>query len=183
MSSLAFVGAGPTTLYTLDALLRQGPRGVRITVFEAQAAVGLGTPYRPGWNDPAMLSNIASAEIPPLTQTLLAWLQSRSPADLEAMGVDIAAVSDRAFLPRLVLGRYFESQFQSLLDTAAKAGVRIDVRAGCRVADAVNRPDGLELVFTSPDGKTARSLFDGVGPAHYREHSAQIRDWREQQKI
>ena len=162
MSSLAFVGAGPTTLYTLDALLRQGPRGVRITVFEAQAAVGLGTPYRPGWNDPAMLSNIASAEIPPLTQTLLAWLQSRSPAELEAMGVDIAAVSDRAFLPRLVLGRYFESQFQSLLDTAAKAGVRIDVRAGCRVVDAVNRPDGLELVFTSPDGKTARSLFDHV---------------------
>ena len=85
MSTIAFVGAGPTTLYTLDALLRQEVQGVRVTVFEAQEGVGVGTPYRPGWNDPAMLSNIASAEIPPLTQTLLAWLQSRSPAELEAL--------------------------------------------------------------------------------------------------
>ena len=162
MSTIAFVGAGPTTLYTLDALLRQELQGVRVTVFEAQEGVGVGTPYRPGWNDPAMLSNIASAEIPPLTQTLLAWLQSRSPAELEAMEVDIATVSDRSFLPRLVLGRYFESQFQALLDKAAKVGVRVDVRAGRRVVDAVNRPDGLELVFTSSDGQTDSRLFDHV---------------------
>jgi len=28
------------------------------------------------------------------------------------------------------------------------------------------------------DGETARGLFDGAGPGHYREHSAQIRAWR-----
>ncbi|HYB43944.1 MAG TPA: ClbS/DfsB family four-helix bundle protein [Candidatus Methylomirabilis sp.] len=27
-------------------------------------------------------------------------------------------------------------------------------------------------------GAPARELFDGVGPAHYREHAAQIREWR-----
>jgi hypothetical protein len=28
-------------------------------------------------------------------------------------------------------------------------------------------------------GGAARDLFDGVGPGHYREHGAQIRQWRE----
>jgi hypothetical protein len=27
-------------------------------------------------------------------------------------------------------------------------------------------------------GGPARDLFDGVGPGHYREHAAQIQDWR-----
>ena len=28
------------------------------------------------------------------------------------------------------------------------------------------------------DGETARGLFDGAGPGHYREHAEQIRAWR-----
>jgi hypothetical protein len=28
-------------------------------------------------------------------------------------------------------------------------------------------------------GGAARDLFDGVGPGHYREHAAQIREWRQ----
>jgi hypothetical protein len=28
-------------------------------------------------------------------------------------------------------------------------------------------------------GATARELIDGVGAQHYREHAAQIREWRQ----
>jgi hypothetical protein len=28
-------------------------------------------------------------------------------------------------------------------------------------------------------GGAARDVFDGSGPAHYREHAAQIREWRQ----
>lgn len=163
MLSIAFVGAGPTTLYALYALIAQGVPGAAITVFEAHATPGLGTPYRPGWNDPAMLSNIASAEIPPLNQTLLGWLQARSPAELEAMGVEISEINDRAFVPRIVLGRYFESQFQELIQTGRANGWRIEVRTGCRVVDAVNRTAGIELVLSSsPHGEASRAVFDHV---------------------
>jgi uncharacterized NAD(P)/FAD-binding protein YdhS len=163
MSSIAFVGAGPTTLYALNALLAHGVRGARITVFEAQAVAGLGTPYRPGWNDLAMLSNIASAEIPPLTETLLGWLQSRSASELEGMGVDISEINDRAFVPRVVLGRYFESQFKVLVERIAAAGARIDVRTGVRVVDAADRPDGMELMVSeAPHGRVSKAMFDHV---------------------
>ncbi len=163
MPAIAFVGAGPTTLYALNALLNHGVGGADITVFEAQTSAGLGTPYRKGWNDPAMLSNIASAEIPPLTETLLGWLQSLSAVDLDGLGVDIARMNDRSFVPRVVLGRYFESQFAVLVDRIAAAGARIKIRTDCRVQDAINRPDGMELVLSpSSDGEPIIALFDHV---------------------
>jgi len=64
--SIAFVGAGPTTIYTFCAFLREVSGKASVTIYEEQPRAGLGTPYRPGWNDPAMLSNIASIEIPPI---------------------------------------------------------------------------------------------------------------------
>jgi hypothetical protein len=63
---------------------------------------------------------------------------------------------------------------------AEKAGVKVaDVlaeleashQAFMRAADAV--PEGLLQT-----GGGARDLFDGVTAGHYREHTAQIREWR-----
>ncbi len=144
-SSIAFVGAGPTALYTLNALLCRGVRDVCITVFEEQVTAGLGAPYRPGWNDPAMLSNIASIEIPPVGETLLAWIEQQSAADLRSMGVDPDDIDDRAFVPRVVLGRYFRDQFSGLVDKARAEGVEIHLQIQHRVIDAENTPDGILL--------------------------------------
>lgn len=161
--SIAFVGAGPTTLYALDALLAHGGDGARITVFEAQDAAGLGSPYRPGWNDPAMLSNIASVEIPPVGETLLDWLRARPASELRTLGVDLDRTDDRTFVPRVVLGRYFEDRFRALVDRARARGVAVEVRTRCRVVDVVHRPNGMEVVFAAPSGRgTARALFDHV---------------------
>ena len=161
--TIAFVGAGPTTLYTLNALFEQGVTGAEITVYEVQASAGLGSPYRPGWNDPAMLSNIASIEIPPVNETLLAWLQGQSSAQLQAMGVDPAEVNDRAFMPRVVLGRYFEEQFQVLVERIRAAGNRVEICTGVRVVDAANTPGGMLLTLTpSQGGAASQARFDHV---------------------
>lgn len=163
MPSIAFVGAGPTTLYALHALLTHGVNGVRITVFEAQETAGRGSPYSPGWNDPAMLSNIASVEIPPLNETLLSWVRGQPAAELQAMGVALPELHERTFLPRVMLGLYFESQFVTLVEKARAAGNTIEVRTGCRVVDAINRPEGIDLTVFSPTrGETTTDRFDHV---------------------
>ena len=97
MTSIAFVGAGPTAIYTLHALVQKASAPFTLTIFEEQRSAGRGTPYRPGWNDPAMLSNIASIEIPPLEQTLSDWLRAQSAERLRAHGIDPSAINDRAF--------------------------------------------------------------------------------------
>lgn len=82
MRTVAFVGAGPTTIYMLCAFVDETTAPAKVTFFEAQPRAGLGTPYRPGWNDPAMLSNIASIEIPPIGETLIDWLRRQPRARL-----------------------------------------------------------------------------------------------------
>ena len=53
----------------IKGLLRAS-RPLSITIFETEADVGKGTPYRPDINDRAMLANIASIELPPIVESL-----------------------------------------------------------------------------------------------------------------
>jgi uncharacterized NAD(P)/FAD-binding protein YdhS len=46
--SIAVVGGGPTAIYTLLALVNKARHPFALTIFEDQASLGRGTPYRPG---------------------------------------------------------------------------------------------------------------------------------------
>jgi hypothetical protein len=56
-----------------------------------------------GWNDPAMLSNIASLEIPPLVETLVEWLQRQLEGRLIELGINPHKINDRVFYPTAVV--------------------------------------------------------------------------------
>jgi hypothetical protein len=55
------------------------------------------------------------------------------------------------------------------------ADVLIELAASHR--DFVAAAAAVSDTYFAPDGP-ARSLVDGTGPAHYREHTTQILDWR-----
>jgi len=158
--SIAFVGAGPTTIYTLHALLAHATQPFALTIFEEQSVAGRGTPYRPGWNDPAMLSNIASIEIPPLEETLFAWLERQPPARLTALGVVPQEIDERAFYPRLALGAFFQDQFDMLIARAQAQSVAVDIRTNCRVTDAVSNDDGMLLTIKPRRGEASELRVD-----------------------
>ncbi|ODU70306.1 MAG: FAD-dependent oxidoreductase [Novosphingobium sp. SCN 66-18] len=143
--SIALIGAGPTSIYTLQALLARAAGPISITIFEEQARAGLGTPYRPGWNDPAMLANIASIELPPLGITLVEWLAQQTPARLAGYNIDPDGIDERTFYPRVVLGHYLRDRFEALVAEGGAAGHAIDVRARSRVTDIAAEGDGLCL--------------------------------------
>lgn len=161
-STIAFVGAGPTTIYTLCAFLNETSRSAEITIFEEQPRVGLGTPYRPGWNDPAMLSNIASIEIPPIDETLIGWLERQSRTRLVRLGIDPDNIDDHAFYPRLALGEFFLDQFNSLIARARKRGIGIAIAARCRVTDIIAESDRLRVIATPTRGAPYEQHFDHV---------------------
>jgi hypothetical protein len=64
----------------------------------------------------------------------------------------------------------------------------VEQRSGLSAAEIVARMeashrDFVEAAAAVPEphftaGGAARDLVDGVGPGHYREHAAQIREWR-----
>lgn len=144
MRRIALIGAGPTGLYTLATLIH-GDAPLCITLFEQGDQAGVGMPYDEHANHRAMLANIASIEIPPLTRSYLEWLRAQSSGFLADYGVDKTGLHERQFLPRVLLGHYFRGQCLALVRAGRHRGHRITVEERCRVVDLAADADGLRL--------------------------------------
>ena len=160
--SIAVVGAGPTAIYTLQALMDRAPAPARITIFERQRRAGQGTPYSAHWSDPIMLANIASIEIPPLPQRLVDWLRSASDVRLQSLGIAREDIDDRAFYPRLALGEYLSSQFEALVHRARLMGIDIQVRTQSTVTDVLVVENKIKLAVIDARKTEIEHLFDYV---------------------
>ena len=158
--SVAIVGTGPTGLYTLHHLLRS-PQPVMVTLFETGSLAGVGLPYSPEAAQVAMLANIASIEIPPLSQTYLDWLTLQPNAMLAVYGVDKASLHDRQFLPRLLLGAWFRDELERMLAEAPLRGHRVALREATRVVDVAPVRDDLRVSFDAGAGEESL-LFSHV---------------------
>jgi hypothetical protein len=65
----------------------------------------------------------------------------------------------------------------------------VEARRGVKVADVLAELDAAHRDFVAAaaslpaqhlePGQPAREMFDGCAPGHYREHTAQIRAWRQ----
>jgi uncharacterized NAD(P)/FAD-binding protein YdhS len=160
--SVALVGAGPTALYCLQALLGGVIRPAAITIFERQRRAGQGTPYSAHWSDPIMLANIASIEIPSLPERLVDWLASQTDARLAAFGVHREDINDRAFYPRLVLGEYLSAQFAALVDRGRAMGIDVEVRTQSTVIDVSISHQTLMLTVLDSRKCKTNPIFDYV---------------------
>jgi uncharacterized NAD(P)/FAD-binding protein YdhS len=160
--SVALVGAGPTTIYCLQALMERVPAPRTITIFERQRRAGQGTPYSANWSDPIMLANIASIEIPPLPCRLIDWLASEADGRLASFGIAREELDERAFYPRLVLGEYLSSQFAALVGRARSMGIAIEVCTQTNVTDVLVVGETMRLTILDARNIRADRLFDYV---------------------
>lgn len=161
MTRIAIIGSGPTGIYALKGLVSSNAP-LSITIFEESPDAGKGTPYHPAVNDRAMLSNIASIEIPAIVDTLVAWLSSRSDDELRKIGIIRSAIGDREFYPRVVLGDYLAAQFWSLVSMGIAAGQSIDVRASHKITDVRLGSTDITLTARRGDGSSGEVAFDHV---------------------
>ncbi|THV24038.1 FAD/NAD(P)-binding protein [Peteryoungia ipomoeae] len=157
---IAIIGTGPTGLYTFKRLITSS-LPLAITLYEAEGEPGMGTPYHPDMNDPAMLSNIPSIEIPAMTETLVAWLGRQSDETLAEMGIVRDLIDEREFYPRVVLGRYMREQFLTLCQQAGDQGHDVTVLSRHKVIDIELVGEQARLRIASADGEQD-SFFDHV---------------------
>ncbi|CAD7045735.1 FAD/NAD(P) binding domain-containing protein [Pseudorhizobium halotolerans] len=158
---IAVIGCGPTGLYTLKNLVSSATP-LAITVYEAEAEPGKGTPYHPDINDPAMLSNIPSIEFPALIETLVQWLERQSDEDLARYSIPREAIDEREFYPRVVLGEYMRSQFLRIVAAGKENGHQIEVLERHRVIDIALQPQDIRLTVQRGDGAKFDAVFDHV---------------------
>jgi uncharacterized NAD(P)/FAD-binding protein YdhS len=160
-SRIAIIGSGPTGIYTLSGLMRS-ELPVSVTIFEAEADAGKGTPYHPDINDQSMLANIASIELPAICESLVQWLRRQPDAELQRLNVARAMISEREFYPRVVLGEYLQSQFLEVIAGGVSKGHTVEIRARHRVIDIELQHDDIRLSVTGPDGDRKDYAFDHV---------------------
>jgi len=158
MKTIAIVGAGPTGIYTFFSLLKFA-EPMSISIYEKEKEAGVGMPYNDDENSRMMLANIASIEIPPIKSTYLDWLREQDETLLSRYKVSKACLLDRQFLPRILLGEYFRTQFLGLVVTAHKKGFDVEVHESCAVTDIEATTDGVKLWS---EGKLVSKLFDLV---------------------
>lgn len=151
---VCIIGSGPTGIYTLKNLAKSDVP-LRITIYEAEKEVGKGTPYLPCLNDPVMLSNIPSIEIPELTVTLLEWLRTQPEDYLQRFGIERHRINGRQFYPRLVLGDYFHDQLSALIAQAEAWGHEVIVKPDHQVSDIALHDDGISVTVDCRKGFTA----------------------------
>lgn len=161
MTNIAIIGSGPTGIYTLKGLI-ESETPLSVTVYEANADPGKGTPYHPRANDRAMLANIASIELPPVCESLTQWLRRKTPAELAMLGVPAETIGEREFYPRVVLGEYFQAQLAALLAKAVARGHVVDVKGRHRVVDVKLCEHDIKVEVATLDGSTENHVFDHV---------------------
>jgi uncharacterized NAD(P)/FAD-binding protein YdhS len=159
-SRVCIIGSGPTGIFTLQRLV-QSPAPLSITVYEAEMLAGKGTPYLPGANDPVMLSNIPSIEIPSMPMSLIDWLYSQSDDYLSRFSIVRSGINEREFYPRLVLVDYFHTQFTAIVRDARNRGHEADVCPGHCVRDIVLGIDQIRVSVDTNDG-SFDAIFDHV---------------------
>jgi uncharacterized NAD(P)/FAD-binding protein YdhS len=161
MPRIAIVGSGPTCIYTLKGLV-EAKAPICITIFEAHRDPGKGTPYYPAINDRAMLANIASVELPPITETLVQWLRRQSDQALEELGTTRKMIAEREFYPRILIGEYLHDQFWGLIRMGMDRGHAIEVKASTTVVDVRLLKDAIELDFRDGSDFQKKAQFDHV---------------------
>lgn len=144
MKKVAIVGAGPTGVYTLFSLLKNGAP-LAVAIYEQADKAGVGMPWSDEENSKMMLANIASIEIPPIFITYIDWLREQSEACLARYHVRKDSLHERQFLPRMLLGEYFRDRFLALVAQAKAYGFVVEVHESCRVTDLQALPDGVLL--------------------------------------
>ena len=158
MKRIGIVGTGPSGIYSLMHLIDL-PMPLHITLFEQNRRAGLGTPYDPETNDPAMLANIASIELPPVTETLVDWLHDRTDAELADIHIIRPDISDRAFYPRVLIGAYYHDQLTKLIKRAEAQGHTVEVLTRHHVVDVIVHEDDV-VIQVEAEGATRLQAFD-----------------------
>jgi uncharacterized NAD(P)/FAD-binding protein YdhS len=161
MTTVAIIGSGPTGIYTLKGLVG-AVMPLSITIFESEREAGKGMPYHPAFNDRAMLSNIASIELPAICESLTGGLVRQTDERLQDFGINRDAIGEREFYPRIVIGEFLHSQFHQLILHGRGNGHAIEVKAAHRVSDIQLRMHDIALTVVAPEGETLHYAFDHV---------------------
>ncbi len=138
---IAILGAGPSGLFMLKALLENPLPNTTIDIFEKKHDVGPGMPYSIEGANVEHVTNVSDNEIPKIVTSIQEWSKTLDPNTLMKFGIDPNHFNPYRVLPRLFFGAYLKAQFQLLLQKAKELSIEVNVHAGAQVLDVIDHPN------------------------------------------
>jgi len=169
LGRLGIIGVGPSAIYVLQQLQREIDRFLPsltdVYLFDKRTALGIGMPYDRHTTDDYNLCNISSAEIPPLDQSLVHWLQSLSDEQLSSHGITRSQIDEGETYRRTTLGDYFQQQYTSIASSLRARGLILHEFRNCAVSDVVDQraTDGVEIRFGNDESVVVDRVVIATG--------------------
>lgn len=157
---IAILGAGPSGMFMFKRLLESGDKNVTIEIFERKSQVGAGMPYSTEGANREHITNVSANEIPEIVTSMQDWVDTVDNAVLQPYHITPRNFNEYKVVPRLLFGKYLESQFGLLCDKARAAGFTVVLHLGTSVTDIIDKPE-LQQVLIEIEGERIET-FDAA---------------------
>ncbi|MCW8109564.1 FAD/NAD(P)-binding protein [Alteromonas ponticola] len=133
---IAVIGAGPATVYLLYHLHMLALSDVELDIFEASSQVGCGHAFSHETSFPGLLSNLHPDDIPPLLLDFGEWNHTCG----DHRNYPLLTV-----LPRALVGKFLEANFNALIEILWQRNVRVTVHLDNPVTRISESEKGCQL--------------------------------------
>ncbi|PZR10006.1 MAG: hypothetical protein DI539_21445 [Flavobacterium psychrophilum] len=176
---IAILGAGPSGMFMLKRLIESGVKNTTIEIFERKSQVGAGMPYSIEGANREHITNVSANEIPAIVTSLQDWVNTVDKSVLQPYNITPKNFNEYKVVPRLLFGKYLESQFGLLCDKAREAGFKIVLRLGTSVTDIIDRPE-LKQVLIEIEGVRVEPFDAAIictGHIWTKEHEGKVQGY------
>lgn len=156
----AIIGAGPSGLFMLKRLLENGDPQRVISIFEKKNVLGSGMPYSDEGANREHITNVSANEIPDLVTSVADWLETVPLEILDSFGIRRNHFNEYKVLPRLLFGKYLESQFDLLLLAAERAGITVKSFLDSKVVNIADDDQEKKTTVFLESGES--HIFDSI---------------------
>ncbi|RRJ88963.1 FAD/NAD(P)-binding protein [Flavobacterium macacae] len=156
----AIIGAGPSGLFMLKRLLENGDPQRVISIFEKKNVLGAGMPYSDEGANREHITNVSANEIPDLVTSVADWLETVPLEVLDSFGIRRNHFNEYKVLPRLLFGKYLESQFDLLLLAAERAGITVKSFLDSKVVNIADDEQEKKTTVFLESGES--HIFDSI---------------------
>ena len=160
LKQVAIVGAGPSGLFMFKSLLENGAKDMVITIFEKKDLLGAGMPYSHEGANKEHITNVSANEIPALVTPVSDWIKTVPEDILLSYAISREYFNEYKVLPRLLFGKYLESQFELLIMAAELAAIELHIFSDTAIADVLDHPEENRVSITDFSGRSWK--FDTV---------------------
>lgn len=144
---IAILGGGPSGMFMFKRLLESGQNDIAIEIFERKAQLGAGMPYSTEGANREHITNVSGNEIPTIVTSMKEWVATVDNTILQPYNITPRNFNDYKVVPRLLFGKYLESQFGLLCDQARAKGIPTVLHLGSSVTDIIDKPELGEVLI------------------------------------